>query len=162
MANIRIKSLQIDKNSEKSISKGFLYKDIAFDLTQTVSFNSQLNKKEYLKDVSPLYDIEAVKNSIKTAFLTAPGQNIMSPTYGVDLRQYLFEPIDDFTTEIIKDDIEVKLPRMEPRINVKNVTVIGDEDANQYNITLQIDVPSLDVYGLSIKSELNSTGYTIV
>ena len=161
MANIKIKSLQVEKNAEKSISKGFLYKDIAFDLTQTSSFNAQLNRREYLKDVAPLYDIEAVKNSIKTAFLTAPGQNILNPTYGVDLRQYLFEPIDDFTTEIIKDDIEVKLPRMEPRINVKNVTVVGDEDNNSYYITLQIDVPSLDVYGLSIKSELNSTGYSI-
>lgn len=161
MANIKIKSLAVDKNSEKSISKGFLYKDIAFDLSQNVSFNAQLNKREYLKDVSPLYDVEAVKNSIKTAFLTAPGQNIMNPTYGVDLRQYIFEPIDDFTSEIIKDDIESKLPRMEPRINVKNVTVVGDEDANTYYITLQIDVPSLDIYGLSIKSELNSTGYTI-
>jgi hypothetical protein len=26
---------------------------------------------------------------------------------------------------------------------------------------LQIDIPSLDVYGLSIKSELASTGYVI-
>ena len=95
------------------------------------------------------------------ALLTSPGEKILNPTYGVDLRQYLFEPIDDFTTELIKDDIEIKLPAMEPRIVLKNVNVVADEDNNQYNIELQIDVPSLDVYGLSIKSELASTGYVV-
>ena len=115
-----------------------------------------------MKDVQAIFDIEAVKNSVVNALLTTPGEKILDPTYGVDLRQYLFEPIDDFTTDLIKDDIEIKLPQMEPRIVLKSVNVIADEDNNQYNIELQIDVPSLDVYGLSIKSELASTGYTIV
>jgi phage baseplate assembly protein W len=159
---IKINSLKIDKLSEKSLKGDYLYKDLAFDLSQDVSFNNQLNKNEYLKDVMALYDIEAVKNSVATAFLTSPGDKILNPTYGVDLRRYLFESIDDFTSDIIQDDIETKLPIMEPRITVRNVRVEPDEDNNQYNITLQIDVPSLDVYGLSIKSRLNSAGYTIV
>ena len=159
---IKIKSLKVDNISENSLKKDFLYKDIAFDLSQDVAFNNQLNKNEFLKDIVALYDVEAVKNSVATAFLTAPGDKILTPTYGIDLRRFLFEGIDDFTAEIIQDEIEVKLPRMEPRITVSNVTVEADEDANQYNISLQIDVPSLNVYGLSIKSELNSTGYTIL
>ena len=159
---IKINSLKVDKLSEKSLKGDYLYKDLAFDLSQGVSYNNQLNKTETLRDVAALYDIEAVKNSITTAFLTSPGDKILNPTYGVDLRQYIFEPIDDFTTDIIKDDIETKLPLMEPRINVKNVVVEGDEDNNQYNIYLQIDVPSLDIYGLSIKSQLDSTGYTVL
>jgi len=159
---IKIKSLQVDSLVEQSLKKDYLYKDIEFDLTSEVSFNNQLNKQEYLKDLSVLYDIEAIKNSIVTAFLTSPGDKILSPLYGVDLRQYIFEPVDDFTADIIQEDIESKLPRMEPRITVKNVEVIGDEDANSYYINLQIDVPSLDIRGLSIKSELNSVGYTVI
>lgn len=159
---IKIKSLQVDSLVEQSLKKDYLYKDIEFDLTSEVSFNNQLNKQEYLKDLSVLYDIEAIKNSIVTAFLTSPGDKILSPLYGVDLRQYIFEPVDDFTADIIQEDIESKLPRMEPRITVKDVEVIGDEDANSYYINLQIDVPSLDIRGLSIKSELNSVGYTVI
>jgi phage baseplate assembly protein W len=159
---IKIKSLKVDNISENSLKKDFLYKDIAFDLSQDVAFNNQLNKNEFLKDIVVSYDVEAVKNSVATAFLTAPGDKILTPTYGIDLRRFLFESVDDFTAEIIQDEIEVKLPRMEPRITVSNVTVEADEDSNQYNISLQIDVPSLNVYGLSIKSELNSTGYTIL
>jgi phage baseplate assembly protein W len=160
--SIKIKSLKVDKLSEKSLKGDYLYKDISFDLSQDVSYNNQLNKQEFLKDIKPLYDVEAVKNSVATAFLTAPGDKILNPTYGVDLRQYVFERVDDFTADIIKDDIETKLPIMEPRINIRNVVVEGDEDNNEYKISMQIDVPSLDVYGLSIKSKLNSNGYTIL
>jgi phage baseplate assembly protein W len=159
---IKINSLRIDKNSEKSLKSDYLYKDIAFDLSQDVSFNNQLNKKEFLKDVAVLYDEEAIKNSISTAFLTSPGDKILSPTYGIDLRSYLFEAIDDFTSEIIQDNIETKLPIMEPRITVKEVIVEADEDNNQYNISLRIDVPSLNIHGLNVKSRLNTTGYTVL
>ena len=159
---IKIKSLTIDKLSEKSISGGYLYKDFKFDLSQAMSFNPQLNKQEFLKDVEALYDLEAVKNSIVTAFTTIPGQKILNPTYGVNLTQYIFEPVDAFITMIIRDDIVTKLPDMEPRIEVVNVSVVGDAETQTYNIELKIDVPSLGITGISIKSQLNSTGYSIL
>lgn len=162
MAKIVIKSLEADKLSDSSLQQGYLYKDIMFDLAPAYSNNSQLNRKEYIKDVQALYDLEAVKNSIVTAFTTSPGDKILNPTYGVDLRQFLFEPIDDFTTDIIQSTIENNLPNAEPRIIVRDVVVDPDEDNQQYNIALTIDVPSLDVYGLSIKSELDAAGYRIV
>lgn len=160
--SIKIKSLAAPVLDDKSLERGYLYKDIAFDLEPSVSRNSQLNRTENLKDIQALYDLESVKNSIVTCFLTSPGQKLLNPTFGIDLRRFLFEPIDDFTSDIIADDISVKLPRMEPRITVKNVIVEANEDENQYNISLQIDVPSLDIYGVSLKSELNSNGYTIL
>lgn len=150
------------KLADTSLEQGYLYKDVAFDLTPAVARNAQLNRDEYLKDIQALYDLEAVKNSIVNCFLTSPGQKILSPLFGIDLRRFLFEGIDDFTSDIIQETIERQLPRMEPRITVKNVVVEADEDMNQYNVSFQIDVPSLDVYGVSIKSELNSTGYTIL
>jgi phage baseplate assembly protein W len=159
---IKIKSLEVPSVSKKALANGFLYNDLSLDLSPSYSYNSQLNRNEVLKDVQAIFDVESVKNSVVNALLTTPGEKILDPTYGVDLRQYLFEPIDDFTTDLIRDDIEIKLPRMEPRIVLKSVNVVADEDNNQYNIELQIDVPSLDIYGLSIKSELASTGYTIV
>ena len=160
--NIKIKSLKASDLVEKSLQKNYLYKDIAFDLEPTFSYNNQLNKKEFQKDVQALYDIEAIKTSISNAFLTSPGQKILNPEFGVDLRRFLFESVDVFTEELIKDDIENRLPDAEPRIEVEDVTVVGDEDNNQYSITLQINVPSLNVRGVSIKSRLDSNGYTIL
>jgi phage baseplate assembly protein W len=159
---IKIKSLEAEKISKKALDKQFLYKDVFLDIETRTSFNSQLNRQEQLNDIQALYDVEAVKNSIRTAFLTAPGDKILNPTYGMDLREFLFEPISDFTTDIIRDKIEDQLPIMEPRITVENVDVIGDPDNNQYNIYLQINIPSLNIYGVNLKSTLNSVGYTIV
>lgn len=159
---IKIKSLEAEKVSKKALQDGYLYKDIFLDLTPGFSFNPQLNKKELVNELQALYDLESVKNSIRTAFLTAPGDKILNPTYGVDLREFLFEPVSDFTTDIIKEKIEVQLPIMEPRITIDDVEVIGDEDNNQYDIYLKINIPSLDIYGVQLKSTLNNTGYVIV
>lgn len=159
---IKIPSLQASELSRKSLNEDYLYKDLFLDLKPQVYLNRQLNKTQYLKDVEALYDLESVKNSIRTAFLTSPGDKILNPTYGVDLRQYLFEPIDEFTIDIIKDTIMNKLPIMEPRVQLEMVNVYGNEDENTIYIELQINVPSLGVYGLSLKSELNSVGYVIL
>jgi uncharacterized protein len=156
---IKIKSLRTDKLSENALKQDHLYKDVKFDLGTAYSFNSQLNRKIFQNDVQALFDVEAIQNSISNAFLTTPGQKILNPRFGIDLRRFLFEPVDDFTAQIIQDDIETKLPLMESRITVENVTVEGDEDNQQYNISLQINVPSLDIKGLTIKNTLKSNGY---
>jgi phage baseplate assembly protein W len=159
---INIKSLKIDEISQKSLNKGYLYKDVSFDLEPATFLNPQLNKKESLKDIQAIYDLEAIKNSIANCFLTAPGQKILNPTFGIDLRRFLFEPADEFTAELIKDDITEKLPDIEPRIRVRNVEVIPDEDNNEFDITLQIDIPSLNITGVFLKSKLDTIGYSII
>lgn len=160
--NIKIKSLKTSDLKEKSREKGYLYKDVSFDLEPTIYNNSQLNRKEYLKDIQANFDEEAIKISISNIFLTSPGQKILNPTFGLDMRRYLFEPISEFISILIGDDIENKLPDQEPRITVEDVSVIPDFDNQEYRIFLQINVPSLNITGLSIKSKLNSIGYTIL
>ena len=159
--NIKIKSLKIDDLSEKSLESDYLYRDTSFDFSGEVSYNNNLNKTNNIKDLPALYDVESVKNSIRTAFLTSPGDKLLNPRYGIDLRRYLFDPVDKFTEDIIKDDIETNLPIMEPRVTVENVQVLGDPDNNEYQISFQINVPSLNIKGLTIKSLLNSIGYAI-
>lgn len=160
--NIKIKSLKTSDLKEKSREKGYLYKDVFLDLEPSYSYNNQLNKKEYLKDIQAIFDVEAVKTAIGNILLTSPGQKILNPTFGLDMRRYLFEPVSDFVASLIQDDIENKLPDQEPRITVENVTVIPDYDNQEYDINLQINIPSLNITGLSVKSKLNSTGYSIL
>jgi phage baseplate assembly protein W len=162
MALIKIDTVSVSKAEDNAIKQNYLYKDLFLDIKNSYSYNSQLNRKEELKDVAGLYDIEAIKNSIANALLTSPGEKILSPEFGIDLRRFIFEPVDEFTEEDIKEDIESNLPRFEPRIELENVEVQGLEDEQQYNIQLQINVPSLNVYGLSLRSVLNSNGYNFI
>lgn len=162
MANIKLTDVGVTKQEQIALSQQYLYKDLFLDLQNSYSYNNQLNRSVQLKDIQGLFDINAISQSITNILLTTPGQKILNPEFGIDLRQYIFDPVDDFTTQEIQADIEEKLPNLEPRIELESVEVTADIDEQQYNIVLQINVPSLNVYGLSLRSVLNSNGYAIV
>lgn len=162
MANIKLTDVGVTKQEQIALSQQYLYKDLFLDLQNSYSYNNQLNRSVQLKDLQALFDINAISQSITNILLTTPGQKILNPEFGIDLRQYIFDPVDDFATQEIQADIEEKLPNLEPRIELESVEVTANIDEQQYNIVLQINVPSLNVYGLSLKSVLNSNGYAIV
>ena len=161
MALIKLTDIAASELDNSSLENGYLYKDLFLDLDTAVYYNRELNKSSVLKDEQGLFDENAIRNSITNIFLTAPGEKILSPEFGLDLRRYLFEPISEFNAFAIKDDIRNRLPIMEPRIEIDRVGVIPNADLNEYQITLQINIPSLNVYGISLRSTLNNNGYFI-
>jgi len=58
--------------------------------------------------------INLIKGNIKQLLGTFPGERLMLPNYGLDLRQFLFEPLDaDLFSEIrerIRESISVNIP----------------------------------------------------
>ena len=162
MALIKISDVSVDKRDNAALEGGYLYKDLFLDLEPEVYYNKQLNKNVILKDIQGSYDLQAIKNSIINIFLTSPGQKILNPEFGIDLRRYLFEPVNSSTAYRIKYDINTKLPGQEPRIQIQNVNVDAITDAQEYYIALQINIPSLDAYGITLKSLLNSNGYYVL
>ena len=162
MALIKLTDTSVDNLDNASLEQGYLYKDVFLDITPSVYYNGQLNKKVILRDVQASFDEQAIKNSITNIFLTAPGQKILSPEFGLDLRRYLFEQVNDFNAFQIQDDIQNKLPDQEPRVQLEGVSVRPIPDQHEYYITLQINVPSLNIYGLSLQSLLNNNGYFVL
>jgi len=154
--------LAVDKLENASLQNEYLYKDLHLDLELAVYYNRQLNKGQQLKDVQGLFDLESVKNSITNAFLTAPGQKILNPEFGIDLRRHVFEQVSVFEEDWIRDDIERSLPGQEPRIQLQNVEVVARPDENRFDIFLKINVPSLNAYGITLEGRLNKEGYYIV
>ena len=150
MALIKLTDVSVEKSANVSLEQGYLYKDLLLDIESAVYYNEQLNKSVILKDIQGSYDMAAIKNSITNIFLTTPGQKI------------LFDPATSFTAYRIKADILNNLPNMEPRIELQEVTVIPVPDEHEFYITLQINVPSLNEYGISLKSLLNSNGYYVL
>ena len=162
MALIKISDLSVDKQDNAALEAGYLYKDLFLDLEPEIYYNKQLNKNVILKDVQGSYDLQAIKNSIINIFLTSPGQKILNPEFGIDLRRYLFEPVNSSTAYKIKYDIDTRLPGQEPRIQLQKVNVDAITDAQEYYIAMQIDIPSLNAYGITLKSLLNSNGYYVL
>lgn len=68
---------------------------------------------------------EEIDQSLSILFATRPGERIMLPDYGCDLRRFLFRSIDSSTAAEIKDAIAMAILRWEPRITVNSIAVDG-------------------------------------
>ena len=93
-------------------SNNYTYSDLHLDLSNPIS-----------KDITSDFDESAVRNSILNLFNTVPGQNLLNPEYGLNLLQYLFEPINETSGRQIGNDIVAGINTYEPRVLVKNVEI---------------------------------------
>lgn len=95
-----------------------------------------------VRDILADNDLDAIKNSLSNLFNTIPGQKLLDPTYGLNLLQFLFEPVTTHTANIIGETILSGISKYEPRVTVDRIRVSGDAEKNEYNITMTIRVPA--------------------
>ena len=148
--------------AEKALEAGYLYKDISFDLSFNKTLGRELHRSSDTKDLTPIYDATAITTSLKNILTTSPGEKLLNPTFGIDLRDFLFDPVNEVRAFFIGQKILFGLTEQEPRINIDNIDVVAFPDDMQYEITLYISIPSLRVYKISLKGTLNNDGYTFV
>ena len=161
MSNIVLRNLEKPTALQQPQNQGYLYKDLALDLIFSYTNSSELFKAEEQKDLKPSYDQEAVMISLRNILTTTPGQKLLNPTFGLDLRGFLFDPVSDTRAFFIGNRIYEGLTIQEPRVKINSVKVIAITDAHEYDITLNISIPSLNIFNLSLKSILNIDGYNI-
>jgi uncharacterized protein len=68
---------------------------------------------------------DEIEQSLTVLFTTQPGERILRPEYGCDLRRFLYRAIDSTTMTEIKDVIGMAILRWEPRITVNSISVDG-------------------------------------
>ena len=109
----------------------------------TVAFSSlytdiSLAFKEHpvKKDILPLKDLDAVKQSIKNLILTNQGERPFQMGIGGNVTRYLFEPVTPFVAFSLQEEIIKTIRRHEPRVRNTQVKVIADIDRNLFNITI--------------------------
>jgi len=159
---IRLDNLKQPTSEVNSLENGYLYKDIDFDLSFGRYTKKELYSKNEPNDLSELQDGPAILNSVKNILTTTPGQKLLNPTIGLDLRSYLFESISDTTCYFIGLDIYNSLGIQEPRIKLNNINIKGIPDENEYRIKIGFSIPKLDIYNLSLNATLNKEGYVVV
>ena len=102
--------------------------------------NLKFTKHPVLDDVTPLTDIEAVKNSVKHLVLTNFHERPFHPEIGSNLTALLFEPADQFTGIAMREEILRVLKDYEPRVTGVKVQILDDADANRYHIQIGFTV----------------------
>jgi phage baseplate assembly protein W len=141
---IKLKSLERLGNTLDNRER-YLYKDLALDITENEFLAPGFKIPVPGTDIKASFDLAAIKNSLQNLFNTKPGERFLYPEYGLDLQVYLFLPITELNANIIGSKIFNTINSWEPRVNVKNVTVIIDPDNNQYLINIIVDVPTLNI-----------------
>jgi len=85
-------------------------------------------------------DERLIKNDILQLLLTVPGERVMRPNFGVNLRNFVFEQITQPDLFRLQSEIEQQVTTQEPRVNVDSVEVRIDDDKNQIVISLTVTI----------------------
>lgn len=92
------------------------------------SFPPVFNKSDH--SVLMVSDINDIEESIRIILSTTPGERIMQPEFGCDLKRLVFEKIDSTLIASLDHLIYHALLNFEPRITFLNTEVLEQNDAN--------------------------------
>ena len=98
-----------------------------------------------------------IKSNLINYFLTNKGERLLNPTYGGDLRNFLFEAITPDALEVLQKRLEEDIVLRFPIVEIKSLTVGTIEDQNLINITLIYNVLNLEDEVIEIGVETNSS-----
>ena len=96
--------------------------------------NLSFTKNPATKDVARLFDVQAIKRSVKNIILTNKYERPFNSDFGCNLRGFLFENITEPLLVIIKDRVAMAIEKYEPRVSVEDVVVRDDQDKNGISI----------------------------
>lgn len=103
------------------------------------------------KDYSDL-----VKQNLKMLLLTAPGERIMEPEFGIGLRNYLFENNTNSTYSEIETRIREQVKFYMPFVEVQQVNFNSPQGDNSLGINMNFRIIPLDLFtSLEIEIETN-------
>ena len=139
----------------------YLYTDLHLDLGSSNNNNNFLFQNPEITDLQLDYDVKAITNSLYNLFTTMPGEKILTPDYGMDLKRYLFAPATVEVAENIRDEIYRQVRVYEPRVKLTDVNIVIMEDVNEFDISIYYNVPSLNITNISIFGTLSNNGFII-
>jgi len=82
--------------------------------------------------------LDAVKSKIHVLLNTDPGERVFNPNFGLGMRRYLFEPIDDI--DELKTVIEDKINKYIPEVYIANLEINKDFNNNVDQNRLVINI----------------------
>ena len=102
---------------------------------------------------------ETIKQNLKMLVLTAPGERLMLPDYGVGLRNYLFEQNIAATRTDLANAITQQASIYMPFINILDVEFASSEvNPHILNVKIRYIIPNINtIQSLNIETETSTT-----
>ena len=119
--------------TEKVFKRSRTFKDV----------NIALPRNPFTKDIYGVNNDNAIKQSIKNIVLTVPGEKPFQPNVGSRISELLFEPLDPFTADSIKEEVINTITQYEPRVSVNDVFVKINFEKNSFDVELVYRITGL-------------------
>lgn len=131
MGNVKLRIGAISNPTTKN--RDYVYNDI----------NSNLLANSNKTDIRNNSDADAVLGSIKNLFMYKPGQRILTPEYGMDFSNLIYQPMNDKTAEAIGITIQNALKKWEPRVIISRIDIDPDYEDNTYYVKVSFRIRNL-------------------
>ena len=99
----------------------------------------------------------AIARSIRNLILTVPGERPFNPELGSEVSRLLFNPMDDITTDSLREQISNTINNFEPRVNLRQVVVQPNFDVGEYDISIRYDIVGIEASTQQLSFALQQT-----
>ena len=143
MAN---KVLTFGNNNKSQTPSNEVYKDLSMVARQASNSDNIETAMTYQSKVDKLVNVNAIKNSLHNIFSWTPGERILNPEFGSNLRKLLYEGLTDFNQELIIAEIRNSVSQWEPRVRIDDIvklTSTDDVENNTVYLRVIYSIPSL-------------------
>ena len=104
-----------------------------------------------------LQGLELAKQDLMNHFKIRKGEKWTNPNFGSNLLNYIFQPLDDNTTEAINDEV-YEIVSYDPRFKLASNDIIVDQEAHSVTVTVKLMyLPTTTATDLQIKFDSEST-----
>jgi phage baseplate assembly protein W len=102
------------------------YQDLDFDFTAN----------PITGDVAKVKNTTSVKRGIHNILMTENSERLFQPEIGSGLKNLLFEPMTDLTTQLLEDEVRSAIDAWENRAQVISIEVFPEEEYNRYRVAV--------------------------
>lgn len=106
-----------------------------------VGMNFRLNANT--KDVAAVINDNAIKQSIRNLILTVPGEKPFQPSIGSRVSELLFEPLDNFTSDAVRQEVINTIQQYEPRVTLTSVKINTRFSENAFDVVIEYKIVGL-------------------
>lgn len=156
MGSININYIAKDTTTQTQ----YLYSDVHLDLANDYKIRANFPKDETsVIDIKVAHDMEAIKNSLGALFSTFPGQRLLLPEFGLNIKRFLFSPISNGNAMAIGEMMKSAVSNWEPRVEIMDIAIAPLVDEQVYNIDIEFFVPSLKAAGHFTGNVIHGDGF---
>lgn len=83
------------------------------------------------------FGVQSVRECLWNILMTRPGERVMRPEFGAGLPNFIHQPNNEATRQIMADVAREQIARHEPRVDLQGVTALADpNDASRVVLTV--------------------------